>query len=162
MKALMIALVAMFAVDAHAYPSKNQSWDQIRADRNVTIDNFAPLFGSDGIFNTCVDGDNFRSIKPVKVCVDFVQIPGRNGGDSYEPPTTVCKKWELQHVTLPRTTTGEVCVKWETNEIDGLVCKKKEVRTITTPTTQNLSVWYMYSEATVYLFSKDYTVPACN
>ena len=99
MKSILAVALILVAQAAFAVPSKNQSWNQIRADRNATVMHDFQLFGPEGIFNVCIAGDMFRSIKPIKVCTKYVTTPGY-GEIS---PVTECVASTMSHVSLAQT-----------------------------------------------------------
>lgn len=128
--------------------SGRDTWKSIRASRDVLIEQpaFAGVFGDQGLFNACVTEDEFRSLVPVKTCLS-------NG----------CQDYEIRNVTVNRVHTKNVCVRFAPmNAYSSGECVDYQVVTAVYPTSFKLPVIEGNGEQSGdYIFSKNYSVPAC-
>ena len=165
--AVSAVLVGMSATDARAM-GRERTWDEIRRDYSLFVEqpDFSGPFGSEGVFNMCVAGNEFRSLAPVKFCAESVTVwhPGHGEGDQprYE---TICRRWDSKDVTSPVSWEEQVCVEWARNpggEGGFIKCVRQEPRTRTSPTTMKLNVYNDRGEAGRRLeLTKEFTIPAC-
>jgi hypothetical protein len=177
----------LVAASAHAlpfkfvYPTAADSWETIRKSESlagIAQGPFAQMFGSEGYFNACLDGDTFRSIKPQEICVET------NMGA--EGSATDCTKFETRHAAVARTQTEQRCVKKEwVNDGGGEGgsgqyerCVESVPVTYRLPTKMNFVVYGYYwmtgiqpgvsqgeggsnNLGTKVLFNKEFQVPNC-
>jgi hypothetical protein len=162
MRSLLISLAGLLiGFNAYSYPSPDKSWDQLRNDYQTRIEGSVFVgYGPDGIFNVCTTETEFRSINPIKVCVETVVTPprGEAPGDSF------CKRAEYRHTSQPRSYTAKECSKWESivNEADvSHKCVEWKDVTVTMPTRHILDVYQIGGEADYLVFRRAYDIPAC-
>lgn len=174
MKALLITVLALCSsLSAYAWPTSSQSWSQIIADNSTAFVNMplATSLGYYGVLNACVAGDNFKSVKPVRVCTksETKEVVENDGdGGSYTRTETTCVASELRTVTVSRNYQKPVCDKWE--EIadgDGgfyWSCTASHNVTATYGTKFDIDVYELKGEdnSPEYSFTKAFEVPACN
>ena len=179
---LSLIAVLIFSVSASAKPSQGDSWETIRADHHLTISqgSLSSTFGDDGFFNACVDGMTFRSVNPIRVCTGYHWIHQGGGQEAGGSDEQICNGYAYKNTELPRQQTTSVCIKWQ--HVGGGsgqegpggedICVKYQTTTVALPSTMNFGV-YTYQgghggqesgdgPGQVLLFSKAYTVPACN
>lgn len=162
MKSIILALVALGSVSAFAFPSADQSWDQIFKTAGVTATD--PFSGFGSVFNMCATETEFRTINQVDTCTEWKEIvPPNPDQQSY----WICASTGKSHLSMPRTRNVQVCVKeapvLNPDTYTGPICLQYETRSMTYPTTFTLQVWYDRGgeSSAQYLFSKDYTLAAC-
>lgn len=138
-------------------------WESIRNNKNLTVrgPEFAEAFGPEGIFNVCVLGDELKSIRPALVCTETDEIKiGLPNTESGQSTIERCKEKVYKAVSIPRTSTDEVCVRYEpATEYSSNECIESKIMTITHPTKHVLVVIPVNSEARS--FKKEYTIPQC-
>jgi hypothetical protein len=190
---IVVGLVLLATINASAwtlfpkpkpFPTESMSWEQIRADKRVTIAQtaMANAFGSDdiyggpGFFNACVDGQVLRSVVPSQVCTQWKNV---GGGQEDGGAQTVCTKFEAKHVALDINQTQQVCKKWKTigggqeNGGGDTVCTEYSTVNFSLPTSPVFTVYHVQAgngggqegdgsgAITHVLFKKAYHIPAC-
>lgn len=147
-KQLVMLAIALMAITPALAITGRDTWKSIRASRDVLIQQpaFAEVFGNQGLFNACVTEDEFRSLKPVKTCLS-------NG----------CEDFEMRHVTVNRVHTKNVCVRFSPMSADSSgECVDYDTVTAVYPTSFQLPVIEANGQQSGdYIFSKNYSVPAC-
>jgi hypothetical protein len=138
------------------------SWEQINKSRNHVVRTpMKPGALIGGLFNACVDGNNLKSINPVKFCAEgrSVEVDYGEGSRGLE---WVCDRFETSHVTISRDTTKTECADWVIEGEGNLVCKKFVEVPFTIPLDYVLDVETFGGEASYQLaFRKAYSIPAC-
>lgn len=169
MKKLILALVALTSVSAFAYyPRPNDSWERIRAIREVQVGNpFGATFGTDGAFNVCYTDTELQSIKDVPYCAEWKVTTVRDGDGNTTHDEYSCVRYENIKVRLPRTYDQQVCLK-EVQIGNGEAgiewkCLEYGTQTVHAPLTYRLDVGYNHNGEIGYqlLFTKKYDLPAC-
>lgn len=153
-------------------------WNSVRANpkvASISQSAYAQTFGSDGFFNACLEGNNFRTIQPLSYCAETrTENLGQESGGSVD----TCIRPATRHVTLSRTQVETHCTRYVSGgqESGYYDCAPgAEVSTtVTLPTTMMFNV-YGYTgwtngggqesggliRETALMFSAPFTVPAC-
>lgn len=162
-KMMLVALAALISSNAFALSAKD-SWNTIlNANVSVSGPQFAGAFGlPNGIFNACVDGNTFKSIAPVKTCTAWKEEKRGHGGEEGEYTEWTCLSYANVDVAISRNAVEQVCVQYDNGEAY-TGCVKWESVNVTYPLSYNLAVHNTAGgeDYQAYLFSKDYTIPAC-
>lgn len=145
---VFITSTALISISPALAITGRDSWKVIRASHDVLIEQpaFAGVFGDQGLFNACATEDEFRSLVPVKTCLS-------NG----------CEKYEIRNVTVNRVHTKNICVRFAPmNAYSSGECVDYKTVTAMYPTSFQLPVIEGDAEQSGdYIFSKNYSVPAC-
>ena len=162
MKSLIgLMLMTLSFTAAAGTISSKSSWEAInKSYDHVVRTPSVPGQALGGLFNICVDGDNLRTISPVKYCVEGRQVEVNQGEGSvgYE---WVCDKFEESHAAMPRLTTVPECAEW-VNEGDNVFCAKFTTKPYLIPLSYVLDVESFGGEAGFRLaFRKALEIPAC-
>jgi hypothetical protein len=160
--------MALFVMgDAFAQTVRDE-WSVIRNDKRISIvmPKFTSQFGYGGIFNICHENGEFKSIKPVMVCNEHIDIrTGIPNSDIGETVTRKCIRASEMTIYLPRITSQQVCSKREVPTEDSAnKCIVWRNETTTMPLNYMLDV--IYSKGTEKFgdlkFRKTYTIPNCS
>lgn len=113
-KLIAAALVLLSSANVLA-ANDDSSWSAIFADDTLTVSQPPPAatFGANGFFNTCVDGDQLRSLTGTLVCEKWVVTRSSYGGQDAGPSDYSCASQVLKFTTLPLTQTQVICAKQE-------------------------------------------------
>ena len=106
------------------------------------------------INDLCVDGDSLRPVNNARqVCTAW-----QSRGDD-----TVCTHYKTVYLSTPRLHSREVCTAWS-NSAENSVCLSSETRQETYPVSYQVKVFKRtnrQSDEMVYLFTKQFDIPAC-
>lgn len=165
-KAFTMFALLLFSITAFAITGKDD-WETIRKSRAVLIVQpaFAERFGKDGLFNSCVSGNEIRSITPVKNCVAYTQVDNENQNQNLSGYKNYnCTQYRKEHVSMNRLHTKEHCVRFAPiNEYTSGECEAYEPSSAVYPTSYRLPVIEAEGdEYGTHLFSKTYALPECD
>lgn len=170
---VLAAFVGLCSVNAFAMGGKSaldsSSWSDIRAQRDLIVSQpgYATPLGEEGVFNACVAGDVFKSIKPVKYCSDYKVIEVTSMDPEFVPYTTTeCLAYSTHDVEVSRHQMQGICTKYNPDangDNGGPFCLENGEVPITLDTTVSLEVIRTGAgdnsiESVGY---KSYTIPAC-
>ena len=134
------------------------NWQTIKLSREVIIQHpiFAGAFGPEGLFNACSTDEEFRSKRPVEVCLSYRQVTKYSQKGAYKDYE--CKDYEIKNVIISRTFTQEECVHH-----DHLgECIEYDLVTSVYPTSFQIPVISLNEGAlNNFIFSKAYSVERC-
>lgn len=146
--AALSLIVSVLSSDPALALTGKDNWKSIRSSRDVLIQqpSFAEVFGDQGLFNACATEDEFRSRTPVKTCLN-------NG----------CSDFEIRNIVVNRVYNANVCVKFAPmSATSSGECVDFDVVTAVYPTSFQLPVIEANGEQSGdYVFSKNYSIPAC-
>jgi hypothetical protein len=173
MKKLLIVFSFAFALITNAQAktakgySKKDDWSAIRVSRDVQVvqPQFAKAFGPSGLFNVCIDGDEFKSIHPVNFCTAHKVLKKSTLNTEEDNPAILgCIQKEAEDVAVSRRVTRPVCLnRTEADEVNESECTEWSEQTFIYPSEYNLDVVYVQSqEAQNVLFKKQLVIPNCN
>ena len=154
----LIAIIALFAATTASAYTVDTPWETLQNDPRIQIDAPTVFMGSavDYMF-TCKDGNNLRTIKPVKQC-ETIYV-GHN-----DRPVTTCKGAKYYSTPINYTRTS-----WDCDYVGGgnnsqRVCKDKVISG-TYPLTVMVKVSKVMggkNDRVEFLFNKAYTVQNCH
>lgn len=155
MKKVLVVLAMICSTVAMANGlSARSSWSEILRTPDVKAD-FQQVQFNSGFFiaaiDTCVDGDNLTTTKPVEVCVAYKS--GKDGD--------VCVETAERILTTPRAYTKEICSKWSGN---GENCEEYTSYPAVYPTSYSVPVYKLTGRDDgnqVLLFNKNLKLEAC-
>ncbi len=160
MKNLLVLAALAFGLattaEARPMPTENTSWNDLDRDMRVYFE--YPQFAlSHGFFvrapGVCVDGDTLRTKTMKKKCVEY---RGRNDR---------CVKWSQIFPSKPMNGTRKVCTRWQGRDNDR--CTRWEEISYSIETEYDIDVSRMRRQRGDempgrHLFTKNFTIPACN
>lgn len=160
--ALLIFIMTLLSGNSFAITGKN-SWRDIRTSLDVIIQQptFAGTFGSSGLFNVCTTDDEFKSIKPVKTCLEYREVIRQSESGSYRDYT--CVNYETKPVSISRTFIQNVCIRHAlmTSQSSG-ECTEYASVTSVYPTSFSFAVIEASGEEYGnFLFSKKFALSTC-
>ena len=135
------------------------NWETIKLSHEVIIQQpiFAGAFGPEGLFNACLTDEEFRSKKPVKVCLSYSQIIKYTQNRAYKDYE--CKDYEIKNVVISRTFTQEECVK---HDHLGECIEYDSVTSVYPSHFQIPVISFNDGALNNFIFSKAYSVEKCN
>ncbi|MBC7714552.1 MAG: hypothetical protein H7177_14495 [Rhizobacter sp.] len=139
------------------------NWNEIRSSRDVMIQQptFAGAFGTNGLFNVCTTDDEFKSINPVKTCLEYREVIRHSESGMYKDYT--CVNYETKAVSISRTYIQNVCVRHApmTNQSSGECVEYASVTSVY-PTSFSFAVIEASGEEYGdFLFSKTFALKTC-
>lgn len=170
MKTMIVLAALVISGSAFAYPTPNQSWDQLLADRETRLREvpFAGVFGETGILNACVSGDEFKSVQPVKTCLRSEERKQRIDDEfgSREETISYCLEYGYKAVAISRSFNKDVCVEWkfvqESDDTGYWTCMKSTRVAATYGLSYDIPVYSLGNEGGLeFAFTKNFQVPAC-
>lgn len=99
--------------NAAAITGKN-NWKEIISSDGLSIQQpaFSGVFGSSRLFNSCTTDDEFKSIKPVKICLEYkITTALKENGMEIESDYH-CSRYETRPVSMSRTYLKNICVRY--------------------------------------------------
>jgi hypothetical protein len=158
-KMLIIAAALVASVNANA-TNAGDSWAKIFADNSLIVTvPYKGTFGPNGIFNACATATEFKSLTPVKVCVERTWVDGIGEGPDamghYE-----CVKYENQMTSALRSGVSHSCVKLDMSEHGYPNCLEYADVPFSISTKFNVDVVRTTGDAQE-VFTKSFVVPAC-
>lgn len=172
MKSRFVSVAFFFlATTAFALPRANAPWNEIRNCPGTFISDVGELAALGGAFNTCVEGNNFRSITPVMIQSDCTG--NTDGNPSHGTYDGHCATTSQEYAYMPISQVRGNCElsipAGNRASSDGFYCVKYSTETVTLPLTYKLTVGTVATSGgrggrptATPLFSKDFTIPACN
>lgn len=155
--------MAFITMDSFAITGRD-NWGDIRRSDEVMIQQptFAGIFGPEGLFNACTTDDEFKSIKPVKNCLEYREVIRQSETGKYRD--YVCTFYETKPISISRTYIRNICVKHAVKLRSSAVeCIQYESVTMLYPTTFSFAVIDTASEEYGnYLFSKTFALQSCD
>lgn len=131
----------------------------------ISQPDFVKYFGPAGIFNICVQGDEFKSINPVEVCTSYKEVTiGEPNSEIGSFKDKKCNEVVVKDVTISRNISKEVCKEYAppTEELAN-ECLESQIITETLPQHYRLEVLSTQGELKGNrLFFKSYMIPECN
>lgn len=176
---MVLSLMTMSARVFAALPQPTDSWDTIRANvkgnYSLTIEQGpgAETFGTDGFFNSCIDGNNLRSLSKMTVCLEYGPVhPSEWDRDD----SSTCIRSETRYVSEPIQYLAQVCAVYKSSPTVGdgnppePVCLRYDTVKYSLPTSPEFSVTQQLASVQTdrslpdqkFLFNKVYNIPACN
>ncbi len=163
----LTAFVASINAFAVAPTDANSSWSNVFADHELSVvAPYANQLGANGIFGACATASEIKSLKPQKVCVQMVQVPGTGSSDTDYPPQFECARYEQKILSIPRKGLEDKCVEYGYENFGGdgeyWVCKKSGKVAYDIGLTQSVDVIYGSGERFPSVaFTKEFMIPAC-
>ncbi len=156
---MMVALTIFFLPYSGFSVTGRDSWQTIRSDHEVIIQHpvFAGALGPLGLFNACTTDEEFRSKTPVQTCLSYRQIIRTSNTGSHKD--YVCNDYESKNITISRTYTQEECVK---HDRFGECLEYDSVTSVYPTSFQLVVIESSTNPSGNLLFSKAYTIPACD
>ena len=157
-------LFAMTLLTQNAYPITGfDYWANIRSNHDVMIQQptFAGAFGPNGLFNVCSTDDEFRSIRPVKTCLEYREIIRHSENGSYKDYT--CVNYETKFVSISRTYIQNICVRYApmTSQSSGECLEHASVTSVYPTSIKFAVIEANGDEYGNFLFSKTYALSTC-
>lgn len=148
-------------------PAPENNWQALRNNKKVHIiqPEFSERFGPGGIFNICLEGEELRSIHPVRVCIETEEVLiGNPNTEAGAAEIEKCKKVVTKQVVFPRYISRDVCTEYEAStESSSNKCVEWRSKTFQVPIEYKLDV--VYAKGLLYgnhLFFKTYKFPTCD
>lgn len=145
--------------------SPKDDWNALRNNNKVNIlePEFTKAYG--GIFNMCYEGENFKSVEPVKVCIGAKEIVLAPANTELGLLTKdVCSKVEMRDVEFSREFNREICTEYiAPTEATSNECLEYTSQNVTLPTQYKLDI--VHRKGLLFgnhIFFKSYQIPPCN
>ncbi len=123
---------------------------------------FAGIFGPEGLFNACTTDDEFKSIRPVKNCLEYREVLRQSERGVYKD--YVCAAYEIKPVSISRTYIQNICVRHAAMRANSSgECIQYDSITSVYPTTFSFAVIEANNDDYGnFLFSKTFALQSCD
>ena len=175
MKNLTVVLVGMSLMGGAGLASAggfydSQEWSAIRARKDLRVQSPAVALHFGNVFNMCLDGTTFRSIKPVKYCTELEALQVAAQGDIDVARTEyVCSTVNTIEGPVAKNLTHneEICTELNpdyTSEAGGDFCKTSVTERRDYPTHFDLHIYRNWGGSIGFQFdgSKNWGIPPCS
>jgi hypothetical protein len=160
---MLFYMLILFSANTFAITGFD-SWPTIKTSKEVTIlqPTFASAFGPGGLFNACTTDNEFKSLSPVKTCLQYTSVTRYNTENKlykdYE-----CSAYDIREVSMSRTYIQNVCLKHAPmNSQVSVECIEYGLVNSVYPTTFSFPVVEASSEEHgSLLFSKTFAIVSC-
>lgn len=168
--AVLMAGITVASTVAQAELKPTDDWSTILKQGHmiyIAQPKGASVFGTAGLFNACVEGNQFRSLEKQNICVHAIEQSGGQEGSG----SATCVSSILEYVYMPMVETTSVCEKsvyTGKGQEDGgsdTTCVQWNTQSAQLTNKVALSVskltWSKEGFSTKFLFKKDLVVSNC-